>query len=326
MRAGSLNAAAFSPSGQPMLAAGCGRPGTAGIFTRTGRTWQLTGPALPAAYAHQAITVLRLTTTGKTTTALLAAGTGSAARLLAGWSADGGAHWTLSHAAAAERRHADIGIVRAWQQPGDHPEPPSRERPSPAPQAPGGSCRYCPQAPRPSHRAHQADGTPWPSTAPSSPSGRPHPAPKPGTGNRSSRFPSNSDHQADATSVRHLVRRLFQLATPADDPAPPSCLRARPVPDVPRSRRRGHRPEPHRRSGDRAAVVRTRGRRPVRRGVPHPGSCLRFPGPSRRCGAGYPDGSWLASGQSLACNALIAGAAQALAGWLPVIVQMAAVM
>ena len=29
---GSLNAAAFSPSGQPMLAAGCGRPGTAGIF------------------------------------------------------------------------------------------------------------------------------------------------------------------------------------------------------------------------------------------------------------------------------------------------------
>ena len=54
---GSLNAAAFSPSGQPMLAAGCGRPGTAGIFSRTGRTWQLTGPALPAAYAHQAITV-----------------------------------------------------------------------------------------------------------------------------------------------------------------------------------------------------------------------------------------------------------------------------
>jgi hypothetical protein len=74
-----------------MLAAGCGRPGTAGIFTRTGRTWQLTGPALPAAYAREAITVLQLTTTGGTTTALLAAGTGSAARLLAGWSADGGA-------------------------------------------------------------------------------------------------------------------------------------------------------------------------------------------------------------------------------------------
>ena len=93
---GSLNAAAFSPSGQPMLAVGCGRPGTAGIFSRTGQTWQLTGPALPAAYAHQAITALHLTTTGETTTALLAAGTGPTARLLAGWSADGGAHWKLS--------------------------------------------------------------------------------------------------------------------------------------------------------------------------------------------------------------------------------------
>jgi hypothetical protein len=92
----SLNAGAFSPSGQPMLAAGCSHPGTAGILSRAGRTWQLTGPALPAAYAHQAITVLRLTATGNTTTALLAAGTGSAAHLLACWSSDGGAHWKLS--------------------------------------------------------------------------------------------------------------------------------------------------------------------------------------------------------------------------------------
>jgi hypothetical protein len=92
MRARQPSAAAFSPSGQPMLAAGCGRPGTAGIFSHTGRTWQLTGPA---AYAHQAITVPRLTATGETTTVLLTAGTGSAARLLAGWSTDGGAHWKL---------------------------------------------------------------------------------------------------------------------------------------------------------------------------------------------------------------------------------------
>ena len=92
----SLTATAFSPSGRPMLAAGCAHPGTAGIFSRTGRTWQLTGPALPAAYAHQAITVLQLTTIGEITTVLLAAGTGSTARLLAGWSTDGGAHWKLS--------------------------------------------------------------------------------------------------------------------------------------------------------------------------------------------------------------------------------------
>jgi hypothetical protein len=92
----SVTAAAFSSSGQPMLGAGCSHPGTAGIFSRTGRTWQLTGPALPAAFDHQAITVLRLTTTGHITTALLGAGSGRAERLLAVWSADGGAHWTLS--------------------------------------------------------------------------------------------------------------------------------------------------------------------------------------------------------------------------------------
>jgi hypothetical protein len=95
-RLDSLTAAAFSPSGHPLLGAACSRPGTAGIFSQTGRTWQLSGPAIPAAYAHQAVTVLRLTTTGKTTTALLAAGTGTAAHLLAGWSPDSGGHWTLS--------------------------------------------------------------------------------------------------------------------------------------------------------------------------------------------------------------------------------------
>jgi hypothetical protein len=93
---GSLTAVAFSPTGVPLLAAGCTRPGTAGIFAYAGGTWHPAGPALPAPYAHQVITVLRLTTAGGTTTALLAAGTGSAARLLAGWSTDGGAHWGLS--------------------------------------------------------------------------------------------------------------------------------------------------------------------------------------------------------------------------------------
>ena len=95
-RLDSLTAAAFTSSGHPLLAAGCSRPGTAGMFSQTGRTWQLTGPAIPAAYTHQAITVLRLITTGDTTTALLAAGTGPSAHLLAAWSTDGGTHWTLS--------------------------------------------------------------------------------------------------------------------------------------------------------------------------------------------------------------------------------------
>lgn len=95
-RLGSLTAAAFSPSGQPMLAAACGRPGTTGILTLIRGTWQLTSPVMAAAFAHQAITVLRLSTSGGTTTALLTAGTGPGTRLLAAWSRDGAAHWTLS--------------------------------------------------------------------------------------------------------------------------------------------------------------------------------------------------------------------------------------
>ena len=95
---GSLTAAAFSPSGVPLLAARCAHPGTTGIFAYAGGTWHPAGPTLPASYAHQAVTVLRLTTTAGVTMALLAAGSGPPARLLAARSADSGAHWTLSPA------------------------------------------------------------------------------------------------------------------------------------------------------------------------------------------------------------------------------------
>ena len=93
---GRLTAAAFSPSGVPLLAGSCARPGTAGVFAYAGGTWHPASPALPASYARQKVTVLRLTTTSGTTMALLAAGTGSAVRLLAASSTDGGAHWALS--------------------------------------------------------------------------------------------------------------------------------------------------------------------------------------------------------------------------------------
>jgi hypothetical protein len=95
-RPGNLTATAFSPSGAPLLAAGCTRPGTAGIFAYTGRAWHLAAPALPAQYRRQNVTVLRLTTTTGTTTALLAAGSGPAAHLLAAWSTGNGTHWSLS--------------------------------------------------------------------------------------------------------------------------------------------------------------------------------------------------------------------------------------
>jgi hypothetical protein len=91
-----LTAAAFAPPGTPMLGGGCGRPGTTGIFADTGGTWRAAGPVLPAALAGQSVQVLRLTSTASGTIALLTAGTGSGASLLAAWSPDGGGHWTLS--------------------------------------------------------------------------------------------------------------------------------------------------------------------------------------------------------------------------------------
>jgi hypothetical protein len=91
-----LTAAAFAPPGTPLLGGTCGRPGTTGIFAGTGGTWHAAGPALPAALASQPVRVLRLTSTANGIVALLAAGTGPAASLLAAWSSDRGSHWVLS--------------------------------------------------------------------------------------------------------------------------------------------------------------------------------------------------------------------------------------
>jgi hypothetical protein len=91
-----LTAAAFSPAGTALLAGTCTHPGIAGIFASRNGTMTAAGPVLPAALARQPVTVLRLTRTAATTVALLAAGTGRAASLLAAWSADSGEHWTLS--------------------------------------------------------------------------------------------------------------------------------------------------------------------------------------------------------------------------------------
>jgi hypothetical protein len=89
-----LRAVSFGVSGVPMVAGTCGRPGTVGIFAQTGGTWQLAGPALPAADAGASVTVLRLTTTTHATVALLAIGVGRAARLAVATLATG--HWSLS--------------------------------------------------------------------------------------------------------------------------------------------------------------------------------------------------------------------------------------
>jgi hypothetical protein len=91
-----LAAAAFTPSGMPLLGGTCSRPGTVGIFADRNGTWQSAGPPLPVTLARQAIAVVRLTRTAKQITALLRAGNGRAASLLAARSADNGGHWALS--------------------------------------------------------------------------------------------------------------------------------------------------------------------------------------------------------------------------------------
>ena len=90
-----LTAVSFSPAGSPMLAGQCARPGVAGIFLSQGQGWRATGPALPAPLNRRDIEVLRLTRAGNQLTALLQAGTGRAASLVAAWSTTG-SQWTLS--------------------------------------------------------------------------------------------------------------------------------------------------------------------------------------------------------------------------------------
>jgi hypothetical protein len=92
-----LTAVADAPSGTPLAAASCARPGTVGIFARSGGTWEAAGPVLPGALATRPVTVLRLTGTATGDTALIRAATGS---LLAASTSDG-AHWTVSSPLAA---------------------------------------------------------------------------------------------------------------------------------------------------------------------------------------------------------------------------------
>jgi hypothetical protein len=88
-------AVAFSPSGDPLLAATCSRPGVVGIFSYAAGTWRPAGPPLPSSEVGQRVQVLRLARTAAGEAALLAARSGRSAGLLAGWSRDG-RRWTVS--------------------------------------------------------------------------------------------------------------------------------------------------------------------------------------------------------------------------------------
>jgi hypothetical protein len=92
-----VTAAAWTPAGDPLLGGDCSKHGIAGIVTAAAGTWRAAAPALPAALAADPVSVIGLNTTGTHTTAVLAVGTGAATGVIAAWSADGGADWTLSH-------------------------------------------------------------------------------------------------------------------------------------------------------------------------------------------------------------------------------------
>jgi hypothetical protein len=87
-----LTAVAYSPSGTPLAAASCARPGIAGIFARTASGWRAAGPAAPSGRPTR---VLRLTGTADGDIALLQSRTGATVSLLAAWTGDG-ARWTAS--------------------------------------------------------------------------------------------------------------------------------------------------------------------------------------------------------------------------------------
>jgi hypothetical protein len=117
-----LTAVAYSPGGTPLLGGTCGRDGRVGVFRETGGTWQLAGPALtpsagaPASPGGQRVQVLRLSRAGGQDVALLEVGPAPAVSLLAAWTGDGGAHWTLSPAlrtgatAAVSASFGDDGV------------------------------------------------------------------------------------------------------------------------------------------------------------------------------------------------------------------------
>jgi hypothetical protein len=87
-----LTAAAFNGS-TPLLAASCGRPGVAGIFTYTGGSWHAAGPAGVSVSGHT-VDVLALAASGSGLVALLRATTGTSASIIGAWY--NGGRWTLS--------------------------------------------------------------------------------------------------------------------------------------------------------------------------------------------------------------------------------------
>jgi hypothetical protein len=93
-----LTAAAWTPSGQPLVAGTCTTPGTVGVFGYNSRTWQLAGPKLPASLASQRVAAVRLAADGSQTIALVTTEAGRSASLVTAWTSAGATNWTTSPA------------------------------------------------------------------------------------------------------------------------------------------------------------------------------------------------------------------------------------
>ena len=137
-----LTAVAFSPAGIPMMAGACTKAGAAGIFAFESGRWRAAGPALPASLAGQPVTVLRLTMAGGRLMALLSVGAGSAATVVAAWTASGAGRWQLSAGLRTGEsrcypRRSVPAARRDWCCPAD------KGRSWPARGAPGGSFPRC---------------------------------------------------------------------------------------------------------------------------------------------------------------------------------------
>jgi hypothetical protein len=135
-----LTAVAYTPTGNALAGGNCGRPGEVGVFARSGATWRLAGPALPASPAGSPVRVLRLARAGGLDTALLETGTGSSAALVAAWSGSGTGNWVLSpafrlsgaRAVSASFGPGGLGVILTGNRGVILPGPHAAWRPAPA--------------------------------------------------------------------------------------------------------------------------------------------------------------------------------------------------
>ncbi len=90
-----LTAVAYDGSGTPLVGTSCSRGGQAGIFASTPTGWESVGPGIPGGGSGPT-EVIRLDQTASATGALVVAGEGASARVVALWSSNGLRTWSVS--------------------------------------------------------------------------------------------------------------------------------------------------------------------------------------------------------------------------------------